>query len=54
MCHIIPGTGYGVTAYVIDTGIYPDNKYFEGRAQIAVDTLKGDVSFKQHTILFSI
>ncbi|XP_072050801.1 extracellular serine proteinase-like [Amphiura filiformis] len=34
-----PGTGAGVTAYIIDTGIYPDNQYFESRAAVAFDAI---------------
>ena len=40
------GTGAGVNAYIIDTGIYPDNMYFGGRASVHFDAMGdgGDVS----------
>ncbi|XP_072046371.1 uncharacterized protein [Amphiura filiformis] len=37
-----PGTGAGVTAYILDTGIYPGNQYFESRAEVAFDVFDGD------------
>ncbi len=33
------GTGSGTTAYILDTGIYPTNKFFGGRAEVAHDEL---------------
>ena len=36
------GTGLGVNAYVIDTGIYPSHADFTGRATAAYDALGGD------------
>ena len=35
----LKGTGQGVHAYIIDTGIYPDNTYFERRAKVAFDAI---------------
>ncbi|XP_072045617.1 aqualysin-1-like [Amphiura filiformis] len=35
----ITGTGEGANAYIIDTGIYPDNSYFERRAEVAFDAI---------------
>ncbi|XP_071807522.1 aqualysin-1-like [Asterias amurensis] len=34
------GTGQGVHAFIIDTGIYPNNKFFSDRAFIAYDAVK--------------
>ena len=36
------GTGAGVTAYVIDTGISPDHPDFQGRASVGHDATGGD------------
>ncbi|MFC7344692.1 S8 family peptidase [Saccharopolyspora griseoalba] len=36
------GTGQGVTAYVIDTGIDPSHPDFEGRAKVGFDATGGD------------
>ena len=36
----ISGTGKNVSAYIIDTGIFPSNKFFAGRASVAYDALK--------------
>lgn len=36
------GTGQGVTAYVIDTGIDPEHPDFGGRAQVGFDATGGD------------
>ena len=36
------GTGEGVTAYVIDTGIDPEHPDFEGRAKVGFDATGGD------------
>ncbi|XP_038073070.1 extracellular serine proteinase-like [Patiria miniata] len=33
------GNGVGVNAYIIDTGIYPDNKFFSERAFVAYDNV---------------
>ncbi|XP_022090542.1 uncharacterized protein LOC110979235 [Acanthaster planci] len=33
------GTGKGVNAYIIDTGIFPDNKFFSDRAYVAYDNV---------------
>ncbi|XP_022104387.1 uncharacterized protein LOC110986654 [Acanthaster planci] len=38
----IEGTGAGVTAYVIDTGINPTHQEFKGRAQIVFDSFNAD------------
>ncbi|XP_072177668.1 extracellular serine proteinase-like [Diadema setosum] len=35
------GDGSGVSVYVLDTGIYPDNIYFAGRAQVGYDAVGG-------------
>ena len=34
------GTGKGVSAYILDTGILPSNKFFAGRAAVAYDAVK--------------
>lgn len=36
------GSGEGVTAYIIDTGIAPDHPDFEGRARVGFDATGGD------------
>ncbi len=36
------GTGQGVTAYIIDTGIAPKHPDFEGRARVGFDATSGD------------
>lgn len=33
------GTGKGVSAYIIDTGIYPGNSAFQGRAEVGFDAI---------------
>ncbi|XP_072177252.1 aqualysin-1-like [Diadema setosum] len=33
------GNGDGVNVYVVDTGIYPESKYFAGRASVAFDAI---------------
>ena len=39
-CVHTSGTGKGVSAYIIDTGIFPPNKFFAGRASVAYDAIK--------------
>lgn len=36
------GTGAGVTAYILDTGIAPEHPDFEGRAKVGFDATGGD------------
>ena len=38
----LTGDGSGVNVYVIDTGIYPDHKYFNGRARVGFDAVDID------------
>ncbi|XP_041476738.1 aqualysin-1-like [Lytechinus variegatus] len=35
------GDGDGVTVYILDTGIYPGNEYFDGRATVGYDAIGG-------------
>ncbi|MGH3470281.1 MAG: S8 family serine peptidase, partial [Thermocrispum sp.] len=37
-----PATGEGVSAYVIDTGVYADHQTFEGRVQPGFDAIDND------------
>lgn len=38
---IFTGDGSGVSAYILDTGIYPDNVNFGGRAEVGYDAVGG-------------
>jgi len=37
-----PGDGKGTNAYIIDTGIFPSNSYFEARASVHFDAINPD------------